>query len=193
MIVGVTGGIGSGKTTACKVFNILGIPVFLTDVAARILMDSDEDIKETLNSITGIDLYKTGTLNREVLANLIFVNRTLLEKVNNIVHPHVFRNFKAWARLQKASYVIMESAILFESGAKDIVDISISVIAPVEERIQRVSQRNRFTIKQIQDRIASQITDEERIKLSDYVIYNSEKDMIIPAIIEIHNKISGSI
>lgn len=193
MILGVTGGIGSGKTTACKVFNILGIPSFMTDVAARILMDSDEDIKETLNSITGIDLYKTGTLNREVLANMIFVNKTLLEKVNHIVHPLVFRNFKAWAALQKAPYVIMESAILFESGAKSIVDKSLSVIAPVEERIQRVSQRNRFSIKQIQDRIANQITDEERIKLSDYVIYNSEKDMIIPAIIEIHNDILRSI
>lgn len=193
MIVGVTGGIGSGKTTACKVFNILGIPVFMTDAAARILMDTDEDIKETLNSIAGIDLYKTGALNREVLANLIFVNKSLLEKVNHIVHPLVFRNFKTWVGLQKTPYVIMESAILFESGAKNIVDKTVSVIAPVEERIQRVSQRNRFSIKQIQDRIASQITDEERIKLSDYVIYNSEADMIIPAIIEIHNDILRSI
>jgi dephospho-CoA kinase len=165
----------------------------LTDVAARILIDNDEDVKENLNSITGIDLYKTGTLNREVLANIIFVNKALLEKVNHIVHPLVFRSFKVWAGLQKAQYVIMESAILFESGAKEIVDKTVSVIAPVEERIQRVSRRNRFSIKQIQDRIASQITDEERIKMSDYVIYNSEKDMIIPAVIEIHNIILRSI
>ena len=193
MILGVTGGIGSGKSTACKVFNILGVPVFMTDIEARLLMDSSPEIKEKLNSITGLDLYKTGILDRELLAGIIFANKNLLEKVNHLVHPLVFEHFKHWVDQQKSLYVIMESAILFESGASKIVNKIASVIAPIDERIERVTLRNKMTNKQVRDRIKNQMSDEERIKLSDYVIYNSDKDFIIPAIIKIHNEILKSI
>jgi dephospho-CoA kinase len=193
MKLGVTGGIGSGKTTVCKVFNVLGIPSFLTDVEARILLDTNTDLKKKLNSIIGTDMYQTGILDRKKLANIIFNSKGLLESVNQIVHPLVFDNFRNWVALQESEYVIMESAILFESGAHELVDKTVSVVTPVEERIKRISQRNNLTKEQIRERIKNQITDEIRISMSDFVIYNNDKDMIIPAIIKIHNEIIESI
>jgi dephospho-CoA kinase len=193
MTLGITGGIGSGKTTVCNVFTVLGIPVFLTDIEARLLMDTDPEIKEKLNSLLGKNMYLSGNLDRKALADIVFTNKCILEKVNNLVHPKVFSSFNKWKTLQDSSYVIMESAILFESGASELVDKIASVIAPIEERIERVSQRNRLTVSQIKERIDNQITDETRIVLSDYIIHNSDRDMIIPSIIKIHEDILRSL
>ena len=186
MKLGITGGIGSGKTSVCRVFNVLGIPVFSADPEARKIMDNDEDIIREINNIAGRDLYKQGTLDRMSLASMIFKDPLLLRKVNTLVHPVVFEHFRQWVGLQKAPYAIMEAAILFESGAATLVDRVATVVAPVEERISRVIQGNRLTREQVMDRIKNQLDDESRIKMSDYVIYNSENDMIIPAILKIH-------
>jgi dephospho-CoA kinase len=184
--LGVTGGIGSGKTSVCRVFKVLGIPVFAADFEAKEIMDKDESVKDMINSIAGKDLYHEGILDRPGLASLIFRNKILLEKVNSLIHPIVFDRFSKWQKDQDAPYVIMEAAILFESGAVDLVDRVATVIAPDEERIERVMRRNNLTREQILERIESQISDEARISMSDYLIYNSEKDMIIPAILDIH-------
>jgi len=135
MKLGVTGGIGSGKTSVCRVFGVLGIPVFSADPEAQIIMNHDESIINGINSIAGRNLYPDGKLNREELASLIFNNREMLIKVNTLVHPVVFRKFMNWAEEQTTPYVIMEAAILFESGASDLVDRVATVIAPIEERI----------------------------------------------------------
>ena len=121
--------------------------------------------------------------------HLIFNNNTLLEKVNSLVHPVVFDHFRKWEKEQTAPYVIMEAAILFESGASKLVDKIATVVAPVEERVERVIQRNSLSREQVMERMRNQMDDETRIKLSDYVIYNSENDMIIPAILKIHEDI----
>jgi dephospho-CoA kinase len=184
--LGVTGGIGSGKTSVCRVFRVLGIPVFAADVVAREIMDNDESVKKMINSIAGKDLYEQGNLDRPVLASLIFNNKILLEKVNSLVHPIVFDRFIKWKSDQLAPYVIMEAAILFESGAVNLVDRIATVIAPADERIERIIRRNNLTREQIIDRMKSQIDDEARIKRSDYIIQNSDKDMIIPEILKIH-------
>jgi dephospho-CoA kinase len=189
MKLGVTGGIGSGKTSVCRVFSVLGIPVFSADPEASRIMDTNEDIIRGISSIAGINLYHDGLLDRVKLASLIFNDRTLLEKINSLVHPVVFDYFKRWAADQNSPYVIMEAAILFESGASKLVDKIVTVIAPVEERVERVIKRNKLTRTQVMDRIRNQIGDELRIKLSDYVIPNSENDMIIPAILTIHEDI----
>ena len=189
MRLGVTGGIGSGKTTVCKVFNVLGIPVFSTDSEAREILTSDREIINKINSIAGKDLYTSGTLDRKELATLIFNDSSLLKKVNSIVHPAVSERFMKWAMQQSAPYVIMEAAILFESGASKLVDKVAAVVAPEEERINRVIERNHLTREEVMERIRNQMNDEDRIKLSDYVIYNSENDMIIPSIIKIHEEI----
>lgn len=189
MKLGVTGGIGSGKTSVCKVFSILGIPVFSADQEAKEIMNNDKRIIRRLNSITGRNLYADGNLDRKELAAIIFNDDTLLQKVNSLVHPIVFENFRRWELEQPAPYVIMEAAILFESGASKFVDRVATVVAPVEERVERVISRNNLTREQVLDRMRNQMDDESRIKLSDYVIHNSEADMIIPAILKIHEDI----
>jgi dephospho-CoA kinase len=185
----VTGGIGSGKTSVCKVFTVLGIPVFSADRIAREIMDGDEEIIRQINSIAGRDLYSNGCLDRMALASLIFNNNNLLEKVNSLVHPVVFEHFARWEMNQSAPYIIMEAAILFESGASKIVDKIATIVAPEEERLNRVTQRSKLSRHQVLERMKNQMNDMSRIKLSDYVIYNSENDMIIPAILEIHEDI----
>jgi dephospho-CoA kinase len=189
MKIGVTGGIGSGKTSVCRVFNVLGIPVFSSDAVARRIMDSDDEIIEKVKTIAGKDVYFSGTLDRAKLAGIIFNNASLLEAINKIVHPVVFEQFNIWVNSVSAPYSIMEAAILIESGASKLVDRIVTVIAPVEERIDRVVRRNNLTREQVIDRIRNQMEDEEKIRLSDYVIYNSENEMIIPAILKIHEEI----
>lgn len=187
--LGITGGIGSGKSSVCRVFEVLNIPVFSADRVAQEIMESDKEIIEGIKSITGIDLYVSGKLDRMDLANIIFNNNSLLNKVNSLVHPVVFDYFRRWVPEQTAPYVIMEAAILFESGASEIVDRIATIIAPEEERIQRVIVRNKLSREQITERMRNQMDDEKRAKKSDYIINNSENEMIIPAILTIHNDI----
>ena len=189
MKLGITGGIGSGKTTVCRVFNVLGIPFFSSDAEAKKIMNSDKEIIEKVRSIAGRDVYSSGSLDRIELARLIFKNENLLKKINKVVHPIVFEHFKLWEKSTSAPYVIMEAAILIESGASELVDRIVTVVAPVEERIERVVRRNKLTKDQVLDRIKNQMEDDEKIRLSDYVIYNSEHQMIIPSILKIHEEI----
>jgi len=184
--LGVTGGIGSGKSTVCRVFSVLGIPVFSADIEAKRIQDNDPEIKDKINSIAGKDLYSSGRLDRTELARLIFNNKDFLWEVNSVVHPAVFNYFRRWVDMQDAPYSIMEAAILFESGAYRMMDRIVTVVTPLQERIDRLLKGNKLNREQITDRIRNQIDDESRIKKSDYVIYNSENDMIIPSILEIH-------
>jgi dephospho-CoA kinase len=187
--LGITGGIGSGKTTVGRVFNVLGIPVFSADAEAREVMDIDTGIILRINTIAGKNLYESGSLDRAELARLIFNNAKLLDKVNALVHPVVFSRFREWEKKQDAHYVIMEAAILFESGASKIMDRIITVVAPMEERVNRVIHRSNLTREQVIERMRNQMDDSERIKGSDYVINNSENEMIIPAVLRIHEDI----
>jgi dephospho-CoA kinase len=186
--LGVTGGIGSGKTTVCRIFEVLGIPVFSADDEARVIMDSDPSVIMQVNTLAGRDMYSGGALDRIAMANLIFNNRELLGKINNIIHPVVTGRFLDWEKSKSAPYVILEAAILFESGTAKLLDKVITVIAPVEERIERVVQRNSLTREQVVERINNQSEDKYKISLSDYVISNSENDMIIPAVLKIHKE-----
>jgi dephospho-CoA kinase len=187
--LGITGGIGSGKTSVCRVFEVLGVPVFSADREARAIMENDNGIITGITSITGIDLYRNGRLDRTKLASIIFNNSTILKKVNSLVHPAVFDHFRKWTLIQSTPYVIMEAAILFESGASSVVDKIATVVAPVEQRVKRIILRNMLSEEQVMERMRNQIDDEERIRKSDFVINNSENDMIIPSILKIHNEI----
>jgi dephospho-CoA kinase len=187
--LGVTGGIGSGKTSVCRVFSVLGIPVFSADAVAREVMDIDTGIILRINTIAGKNLYANGSLDRGELARLIFNNNRLLEKVNSLVHPVVFSRFREWEKNQPGPYVILDSAILFESGSPEVADRIITVVAPIEERVSRVIHRSNLTREQVMERMRNQMSDSERIKQSDYVIQNSEDDMIIPAVLKIHKDI----
>lgn len=186
--LGVTGGIGSGKTTVCRVFSVLGVPVFSADEEAKRIQESDPVLRERINSLAGKNLYPSGKLDRIELAKIIFNDKDLLEKVNAVIHPIVFNYFTDWANGQDFPYSIMEAAILFESGAFRLMDRIVTVVTPLEERIDRLVKGQKLTREQIIDRVKNQIDDESRIVKSDYVIFNSENDMIIPAILGIHEE-----
>jgi dephospho-CoA kinase len=184
--LGVTGGIGSGKTTVCRIFRVLGVPVFVADVAAREVMNDDPGIRDRINDIAGKDLYSGGELDRMELARLIFNRPEMLKSVNAAVHPVVLQIFSKWADEADAPYVIMEAAVLFESKADTYVDRVVSISAPVEERIARVMVRNELSREQVIERINNQLEDDERDEQSYYVINNADNEMIIPEILKIH-------
>jgi dephospho-CoA kinase len=189
MKVGVTGGIGSGKTTVCRVFNTLGIPVFDSDKEAQVIINSDPSVRSDLNSLTGVNLFSSGMLDRKLFAGIIFNDTDMLQRVNELIHPLVIARFEIWAAQQVSPYVIMEAAILFESGAWKNVKKIVSVIAPVEERIKRVSSRSNLPEVEIINRMKNQTDDNDRIARSDFIIHNGEEDLVIPAILQIHQEI----
>jgi len=190
LAVGITGGMGSGKSTICKVFALLGAPVFEADIVAKELINSNSEIKEKLIELFGSDIYfQTGQLNRQKLAGYIFNNNGLREKVNQIVHPEVRNAYKAWKTRQQTSYVIHEAAILFESGFYKLMDFTILVSAPEEMRIERVVKRDDVLVEQIKARMAMQWSDEEKRKLATLELANDNKNVLIPQIIEIDKKL----
>jgi len=191
--LGVTGGIGSGKTSVCRIFSVLGVPVFSADNRAREIMDCDREIIDKLNNIAGKDLYTSGYLDRTALSALIFKNPDILKKVNSLIHPVVFDRFEKWKEEQSSQYVVMEAAILFETGNARRLNMIATVIAPVEERISRVIVRSRLTRDQVVERMNNQMDDEARIKMSDFIIHNAENDMIIPTVLKIHKDILNHI
>lgn len=173
-IVGITGGIGSGKTTVAKLFNGLGIPTYIADTEAKLLMNSSRSIKKKLVELFGENAYKDNALNRPYLADKIFNNEDNLQKMNAIVHPEVAAHFKAWVNKQEAPYVLKESAILFENGAYINCDYIITVTAPLNLRIERLLKRDDTTEEKIQAIINNQWDDEAKIQKSHFVIVNKD-------------------
>lgn len=188
MIVGLTGGIGSGKTTVAQLFADLGVPVYNSDVEAKKLMNSSKKLRKEIKSLFGKEAYKKKKLNRSFIAEKVFEDKKLLKKLNSIVHPAVRKHFKSWANEQKAHYVIQEAAIIFEQGNQGFYDKIILVTAPVRERIARVLKRdaNQNRLK-IENRIANQLPDNEKVGLSDYVIENLNLENTKAKILEVHN------
>jgi dephospho-CoA kinase len=189
--VGLTGGIGSGKSIVCKIFSILGIPVYEADTAAKRLYDTDDELRNGLKSLFGEDLYASGTLDRKKLANIIFSNKDNLKKINEFVHPAVKKDFRKYVLgLPEATpYVIHEAAILYEAKIENMFDVIINVWAPENLKIERVLARGNTNEKDIKQRIASQFPDKLKIKLSDYNIINDNKTLVLPQILQIHKEI----
>ena len=187
--VGVTGGIGSGKSLICQVFALLGVPVYNADDAAKDLMDSDPEIKKGLTGIFGPTLYQDGKLDRRMLSGLIFEDPISLAEVNSIVHPKVVHHFIRWCTsFTGAPFVIHESAILFESNVFSFFDYIILVTAPEEIRIQRVLNRPGMTREKIIKIMNNQLPDEKKIVHSNVVINNDETTLILPLILSIYEK-----
>ena len=188
--VGVTGGIGSGKSLICQVFSHLGVPVYSADEAAKNLMQYDPEIKKNLTGIFGGSIYEGEKLNRSKLAGLIFDNPQLLAKVNRIVHPGVAHDFGVWSSsFTSVPFVIQESAILFESNAYKLFDYIILVTAPEEIRIQRVLSRPAMTREKILKIIKNQLPEEEKIVRSHFVIKNDETTLILPLILSLYTEL----
>ncbi len=187
--VGITGGIGSGKSTICRFFETLGAPVYLADSEAKALMNSSPLIRSQLMRTFGRDIYQPDhTLNRKKLAQQIFQSADLLEKVNLLVHPIVRQHFLTWLNKQNGDYVVYEAAILFESGFYPAMDFNILVTAPEEERIRRTMARGDITLEDVKNRMARQWPDKEKMKMADFVIINDNEGLILPQLIELDKK-----
>ena len=188
--VGITGGIGSGKSTICRMFKILGVPVFEADLVAKQLLLTNIEIRNELIRLFGEGVYlEDGAVNRKKLAEIIFNDDVQLAKMNALVHPAVRNEFHEWVKQQNSSYVIHEAAILFESGFYKLMDFTILVSAPEEERIWRIVKRDDISEKQVKERLAKQWTDAEKRKLADYEIKNDNVNPVLPEIIQIDKRL----
>lgn len=186
--IGITGGIGSGKTFICRLFEALGIPVYNADEEAKKLMNTDVRIKEKLIALFGAATYKDGLLDRAFLANMVFSDKDKLELLNSIVHPIVIQEAKDWAERQTTRYSLKEAALLFESGSYKELDYTILVTAPMDIRIQRVIERDDATEQQVRERINKQLSDEEKLQLADFVIVNDGITPLLPQVWKLHQK-----
>jgi len=190
--VGLTGGIGSGKTFIASIFETLAVPVFYADSQAHRLMDQDEQLRTQIQELFGKDLYVNGTLKRDALARIVFHNPLRIKELNAIVHPAVHKAFEHWCHTQKqgnAPYVLEEAAILFESGAYQNMDKVVTIAAPESLRIERVQQRDAITKEQVAARMNNQWTEEQRNNQADFIIQNDGNQLLLPQIIAIDTKL----
>ena len=187
--VGITGGIGSGKSTVCKIIEVLGGAVYYTDTEAKRLMNSAPEIIGDITALLGKEAYCEGVLNNKYVAQKVFAVPDLLKKLNGIVHPAVFADFDAWSRRQSSDIVFLESAILIESGLADKMDKVIVVTAPEELRIRRTVKRDGIPEDAVRARIAKQLTDTERIAYADFIITADDICLVIPQVVSLYRKL----
>lgn len=180
--IGITGGIGSGKSVIASLLELSGVPVYIADTESKRLTETSPVIREKLTALFGETLYKAERLDKKRLASLIFGNPERLKQVNAIIHPEVDRHFQAWAEKQNTPLCAIESAILFESGFNRTVDVSLMVYAPMEVRIRRVLERDAVSREEVVRRIDSQLPDEVKKEKSDYVIFNDDRQALLPQV-----------
>ena len=186
MNVGITGGIGSGKSMVAKVFEVLGIPVYYADDAAKRLMNEDEALQQQLIASFGDAIYTNRLLNRKVLATLVFNDTKKLSLLNTIVHPVTIQDGEEWTKKQVAPYTIKEAALIFESGAGKYLDKVIGVYAPAPIRLQRVMLRDNLPEEAVKARMEKQMDEEIKMGLCDYIINNNGQELVIPQVMKIH-------
>ena len=192
--LGITGGIGSGKSLVCSILEKFGIPVYYADKEARRLMNTREGLKQAIKDVFGAEIYLDGELDRQEMGRRIFGEPELLDKVNRMVHPVVREDFKRWSESwENVPYVIEEAAILFESGAASEMDASVLIYAPEKLRIERVMARDGLSRSEVESRINMQMDEEEKKRLADWVILNDEKKLLLPQLVALHEDIKSRI
>jgi len=184
--VGITGGIGSGKSTVAHIFETLGIPVYYADDAAKRLMNKDEGLRLQVQQLFGDAAYSNGQLNRAYLSAQVFNNPDKLAMLNSLVHPATIADAARWMQQQTAPYAIKEAALIFESGAQENLDKVIGVFAPKAVRIKRVMNRDGITREEVMARMNKQINESIKMRLCDYVITNDEQQLLIPQVLAVH-------
>ncbi len=185
--IGITGGIGAGKTTVAQLFQFMGAPVYNSDTRAKELMQQNTALKQKIQAAFGTQVYEGAQLNRAYLASIVFSDESKLQTLNSLVHPAVALDFKNWVELHaSAPYVMKEAAILFESGAYRALDYTIEVYCPKDIRIARVVKRDQSDRAQVEQRINNQLSEEMRLALSDFVIYNDGTQSVIQQVWKRH-------
>lgn len=184
--VGLTGGIGSGKSTVSGIFKVLGIPVFDADSIAKNIMNEDEGLKQQVMQTFGGEAYTNGILNRKYIANIVFNDAFKLEQLNALVHPVTIAAAERWMQQQTTPYAVKEAALFFESGSAVGIDVMVGVFAPQALRIQRVMVRDNVSRQEVLTRMGRQIDDEIKRRLCDYVLVNDEQQMLLPQVLALH-------
>ena len=186
--IGLTGGIGSGKTTIAKIFELFNVPVYYADEASKRLYHTDKNLIADIKKHFGEDIYTNEQLNRSKLAAIVFNDPDKLELLNQLAHPPTIRDAEEWMKKQTAPYVIKEAALLFETGSAKGLDYIIGVQAPSHYRIKRVIERDGVTREQVISRANRQIDEDIKMRLCDFVIVNNDQELVIPQVLELHSK-----
>lgn len=187
--IGLTGGIGSGKTTIAKIFSTLGVPLYDADTAAKKIMDTNDQVKKQLIARFGNKVYKNGALDRSYLSSIVFNDASALHDLNAITHPATIKDAEKWFSKQQTAYAIKEAALIFESKSHQYLDYVIGVWAPLPLRIERVLLRGGITEQEARNRAEKQMNEEQKMQLCDFVIDNSGTKAVIPQVIELHEKL----
>ncbi len=188
--VGITGGIGSGKSSVCKMLALRGVPIYDSDSRAKQLVVTDAELVRLVSQRFGADVYVDGMLNRQVLAARVFTDKVALAELNSMVHPAVMRDFERWAAEQQTAYVVMESAIIFEAGLDDKLDAVVAVMTPRSLRLERAMQRDGATREQIEERMRTQLSDDELARRAKYAIVNISLDELDEEVEQLHRRLS---
>jgi len=191
--IGITGCIGSGKSTVCRIFETLGVPVYNADLRAKYLMIHSPELVAQIKTIFGEDAYfSNGSLNTKFISSKAFSDRSLIEKLDAAVHPFVFLDFDEWCKkFSDQQYIVKEAALIFESGSYKLLDEVIAVTAPEELRIERTISRDKISKEAVLGRMENQFTQEEKIARSQYEIKNNEEDLLIPQVLRLHKKFTS--
>ena len=187
--VGLTGGIGSGKSTVAQIFEVLGIPVFYADFEAKKIMNEDEELKKQIIKHLGDESYSDGNLNRSYIASLVFSDKERLNLLNSLTHPATMKAGDAWMNNQTTPYAIHEAALVFEANVNKRLDYVIGVYSPEPLRIKRVMERDNLTAEEIRQRINQQMNEDEKMKLCDFVLVNDEQQLLMPQVLKLHEKL----
>lgn len=191
LLIGITGGIGSGKSTVCRIFQILGIPIYSADDRAKWLMANDPELKAGISNAFGTESYlEDGRVNRAFLAEKVFSDPEKIKQINALVHPAVGKDFQTWAENQNTSYILKEAALLFETDSYRALDKTINVSSPLKIRVARILMRDPHRSEaQINHIIDQQMPDDEKNEKADFVIKNTDNKLLIPQVLDIHHKL----
>ncbi len=189
LVIGLTGGIGSGKSTVATIFEVLGIPVYYADEAAKRIMNEDETLRSKLIELFGEESYRNGTLNRPYIASVVFADKEKLHQLNAVVHPVTIADGDRWMKAQTTPYAIKEAALIFESESYKQLDYVIGVSSPVDLRIKRVIARDNISKSEVERRIQNQMPEEEKMKRCNFIIFNNEEKLLIPQVLKVHEEI----
>ena len=189
--IGLTGGIGSGKTTVAKIFELLNVPVYYADAASKRLYKTDADLMQKMKEHFGADIYNEDELDRTKLASLVFNNPQKLSLLNTLVHPPTIKDAEEWMKRQTTPYIIKEAALLFESGSAAGLDYIIGVYSPPDIRIKRVMERDNASEEEVLNRMNRQMEEEQKMKLCNFIITNNEQELVIPQVVKLHEYLTS--
>jgi dephospho-CoA kinase len=189
--LGLTGGIGSGKSTVAQIFEVLGIPVYYADIAAKKIMSEDKELRSAITNIFGEQAYENNILNRKYISSIVFSDPAKLQQLNALVHPATKKNAETWMQQQTSPYAIHEAALIFEAKVSDRLDLVLGVSSPLELRIKRAMERDKVSREEVLKRMAQQLDEELKMSKCDYVLLNDEQQLLIPQVLELHEKLVG--